>query len=87
MRAKKLKQEPNLQAVDGHRLQTTFTRYRDLTAGGFYSTPHGAKDLRFVGNVASASFDVALNAFSMQYLVRPIEVLREPIRDATPRSL
>jgi hypothetical protein len=34
-----------------------FARYRDLTAGGFYTTPQGAKDLRFVGNVASASFD------------------------------
>ena len=36
---------------------TFFARYRDLTAGGFYTTPQGAKDLRFVGNVASASFD------------------------------
>ena len=36
---------------------TFFARYRDLTAGGFYTTPQGAKDLRFVGNVALASFD------------------------------
>lgn len=36
---------------------TFFARYRDLTAGGFYTTPQGAKDLRFVGNVASATFD------------------------------
>ena len=34
-----------------------FARYRDLTAGGFYTSPQGAKDLRFVGNVASATFD------------------------------
>ena len=32
-------------------------RYRDLTAGGFYTSPQGAKDLRYVGNVASATFD------------------------------
>jgi hypothetical protein len=34
-----------------------FARYRDLTAGGFYTTPQGTKDLRFVGNVASVTFD------------------------------
>lgn len=34
-----------------------FARYRDLTAGGFYTSPQGAKDLGFVGNVASATFD------------------------------
>ena len=34
-----------------------FARFRDLTAGGFYTTPQGAKDLRFVGNVTSATFD------------------------------
>jgi hypothetical protein len=34
-----------------------FARYRDLTAGGFYTTPAGHKDLRYVGNVALASFD------------------------------
>ena len=34
-----------------------FARFRDLTAGGFYTTPQGAKDLRFVGNQPSPSFD------------------------------
>jgi len=34
-----------------------FARYRDLTAGGFYTTPEGRKDLQFVGNVPLASFD------------------------------
>jgi hypothetical protein len=30
---------------------------RDLTAGGFYSTPAGRKDLNFIGNVPLARFD------------------------------
>lgn len=34
-----------------------FTRYRSLTVGGFYTTPVGMKDLRYVGNVALTSFD------------------------------
>lgn len=34
-----------------------FTRYRDLTAGGFYTTPEGTKDLKYVGNVPLANFD------------------------------
>lgn len=34
-----------------------FARFRDLTAGGFYTTPAGTKDLGFVGNVALARFD------------------------------
>jgi hypothetical protein len=34
-----------------------FARYRDLTAGGFYTTPAGTRDLGFVGNVALARFD------------------------------
>jgi len=34
-----------------------FARYRDLTAGGFYSTPAGRKDLQYIGNVALARFD------------------------------
>lgn len=33
-----------------------FRRYRDLTAGGFYTTPAGMKDLGYVGNVALAAF-------------------------------
>ena len=34
-----------------------FATFRDLTAGGFYTTPVGAKDLRYVGNVALERFD------------------------------
>jgi hypothetical protein len=34
-----------------------FARYRDLTAGGFYTTPAGRKDLRYVGNVPLERFD------------------------------
>jgi len=33
-----------------------FRRYRDLTAGGYYTTPEGMKDIGFVGNVPSATF-------------------------------
>lgn len=34
-----------------------FARFRDLTAGGFYTTPEGSRDLGYVGNVPSATFD------------------------------
>ena len=34
-----------------------FARFRDLAAGGFYTTPQGSQDLRYVGNQPSASFD------------------------------
>jgi hypothetical protein len=34
-----------------------FARFRDLCAGGFYTTPAGRTDLKYVGNVASASFE------------------------------
>ena len=34
-----------------------FARYRDLTAGGFYSTPVGRNDLGYIGNVPLARFD------------------------------
>jgi hypothetical protein len=33
-----------------------FARFRDLTAGGFYTTPQGTKDLGFAGNTPSAEF-------------------------------
>ena len=33
-----------------------FKRYRDLTAGGFYTTPAGMKDIGYVGNVALPAF-------------------------------
>ena len=41
-------------ARDGARF---FARYRDLTAGGFYSTPVGRQDLGYIGNVPLARFD------------------------------
>jgi hypothetical protein len=34
-----------------------FARFRDLTAGAFYTTPQGTHDLGFVGNVALSRFD------------------------------
>ncbi len=34
-----------------------FARYRDLTAGGFYTTPQGTNDLKYIGNVPLAKFD------------------------------
>lgn len=34
-----------------------FRRFRDLTAGGYYTTPAGMKDIGYVGNVVLASFD------------------------------
>ncbi|MES2696978.1 MAG: gluconate 2-dehydrogenase subunit 3 family protein [Verrucomicrobiota bacterium] len=34
-----------------------FKRYRDLTAGGYYSTPAGMKDIGYVGNVAMEKFE------------------------------
>ncbi|MEO8561281.1 MAG: gluconate 2-dehydrogenase subunit 3 family protein [bacterium] len=34
-----------------------FRRYRDLTAGGFYTTPAGMKDIGYVGNVAMLAFN------------------------------
>jgi hypothetical protein len=35
---------------------TFFARFRDLVAGGFYSTPAGRKDLGYIGNVPRTSF-------------------------------
>lgn len=34
-----------------------FARYRDLTVGGFYTTPQGRADLRYVGNTPLPRFD------------------------------
>lgn len=33
-----------------------FRKFRDLAAGGFYSTPEGMKDIGYVGNVPTATF-------------------------------
>jgi hypothetical protein len=34
-----------------------FAKFRDLTAGGFYTTPIGMKDIGYVGNVPLERFD------------------------------
>ena len=34
-----------------------FARYRDLTAGGFYTTPQGRQDLQYIGNMPLARYD------------------------------
>ncbi len=34
-----------------------FAKFRDLTAGGFYTTPVGMKDIGYVGNVPLTSFE------------------------------
>ena len=40
-----------------HAAARFFSRYRDLTAGAFYATPVGRKDLDFIGNVPLTHFD------------------------------
>ena len=34
-----------------------FARFRDLTSGGFYTTPQGMKDIGYTGNTPLATFD------------------------------
>ena len=34
-----------------------FTRFRDLTTSGFYTTPEGMKDIQYVGNIPQTSFE------------------------------
>ena len=34
-----------------------FTRFRNLTAGGFYTTPQGTKDIGYIGNVPLEKFE------------------------------
>jgi hypothetical protein len=41
-----LKAKPALKKAAGF-----FTRFRDLTAAGFYTTPEGMKDIQYLGNV------------------------------------
>ena len=48
--------EPNAAAKFVHAAQF-FARYRDLTVGGFYSTPAGRQDLGYMGNVPLAKFE------------------------------
>lgn len=40
-----------------HEAAQFFARYRDLTAGAFYSSPVGRKDLNYIGNVPLTSFE------------------------------
>ena len=35
-----------------------FKRFRDLAAGGYYTTPEGMKDIGYTGNVAMEKFEV-----------------------------
>jgi hypothetical protein len=48
--------EPNAQPKFA-RAARFFSRFRDLTVGGFYSTPAGRQDLGYIGNVPLAKFD------------------------------
>ena len=34
-----------------------FAKFRDLTAGGFYTTPEGMKDIGYIGNMPLATFE------------------------------
>jgi hypothetical protein len=52
-----------------------FAIYRDLTAGGFYTTPAGTRDLKYIGNVPLARFDGP-----------PLEVLRKLGLEEVPRT-
>jgi len=64
--------EAKPQAADA---ATFFATYRDLTAGGFYTTPAGTRDLKYVGNVPLTSFDGP-----------PPEVLRKAGLGEAPRT-
>lgn len=46
------KAKPELRAI-----AQGFSRFRDLTGGGFYTTPEGMKDIGYVGNVATVTFE------------------------------
>jgi len=49
--------DPSRAAPERREAAQFFSRFRDLTAGAFYSTPVGRNDLGYVGNVALARFD------------------------------
>lgn len=40
-----------------HAAARFFARFRDLTAGGFYTTKEGMRDLKYVGNIPLATFE------------------------------
>ena len=44
-------------ARSSRRAAKFFAKFRDLTAGGFYTTPVGMKDIGYMGNVPLARFD------------------------------
>jgi hypothetical protein len=48
---------PAKAAPDAATAAKFFARFRDLTAGGFYTTPVGMKDIGYVGNVPMERFD------------------------------
>jgi hypothetical protein len=48
--------EPNA-AAKFARAANFFARYRDLTVGGYHSTPAGHRDLGYIGNVPLPRFD------------------------------
>jgi hypothetical protein len=49
--------DPARAAAERHDAAQFFVLYRDLTAGGFYSTPAGRKDLNYIGNVPLTRFE------------------------------
>jgi hypothetical protein len=49
--------DPARAAAEWRHAAHFFARYRDLTAGGFYTTPAGRKDLNYIGNVPLTRFD------------------------------
>ena len=55
-----ISEEMALKAPENSQLEKAsrfFRRFRNLTATGFYTTPVGMKDLGYVGNLPSATFD------------------------------
>lgn len=44
-------------SVKDKKAASFFKRYRDLTAGGYYTTPEGMKAIGYVGNMPSATFE------------------------------
>lgn len=41
----------------GEQAARFFSKFRDLTLGGFYTTPEGMKDVQYLGNVPLTKFD------------------------------
>jgi Gluconate 2-dehydrogenase subunit 3 len=55
-----ISEEMALKAPENSQLERAskfFRRFRNLTATGFYTTPVGMKDIGYVGNLPSATFD------------------------------